>query len=316
MGLTIALSLAASFCTATSSVCQRLGARSLESSGYRAKGFDIWLVFRLARQPTWLLGFASMLAGFALQISALRFGPLALVQPILAAELLFVFGYLAVLHRRGVRWREWLAAVAMSAGISVFLRAASPSGGRADAPASLWWPAGLFTLVFVLAAIAAASWRRENTASPQVAATRRAAILGVATGVGWGFVAAVIKELSSHLGDGPAAIFSNWSPYVLMVTGAATMILASHAMAAGPLAASQPGFTICDPSAAVLIGVFLFGEHLQTGPADLAAELLGLAVVAVGVATLSHSRLITGGDAGPPPGAGPARDAELAGKSR
>ena len=94
------------------------------------------------------------------------------------------------------------------------------------------------------------------------------------------------------------------------------MILASHAMAAGPLAASQPGFTICDPSAAVLIGVFLFGEHLQTGAADLAAELLGLAVVAVGVVALSHSRLITGQDAGPPPNAGSARDAELASKLR
>jgi drug/metabolite transporter (DMT)-like permease len=310
MGLAVVLSLAASFCTATSSVCQRLGARSLEAQGHQVKGFDIWLVFRLARQPAWLLGFASMLTGFALQVSALRFGPLALVQPILAMELLFVFGYLAVLHRRGVRWREWLAAAAMSAGISVFLRAASPSGGRANAPASLWWPAGLGTLGFVLAAIAVAWWQqRKKTVPRQVAATRRAAILGVATGVGWGFVAAVIKELSSRLGDGPGAIFSNWSPYVLMVVGAATMILASHAMAAGPLAASQPGFTICDPSAAVLIGVFLFGERLQTRPADLAAELAGLVVVAIGVATLSHSRLITGQDAGPPPGADHARDA-------
>ena len=316
MSLAIMLSLAASFCTATSSVCQRLGARSLAASGYQAKGFDIWLIFRLARQPAWLLGFASMLAGFALQVSALRFGPLALVQPILALELLFVFGYLAVLNRRGVRSREWLAAAAMSAGISVFLRAASPSGGRPNAPASLWWPTGLVTLAIVGAAIAVARRQRGNTVPPRVAATRRAAILGVATGVGWGFVAAVIKELSSHLGDGPGAVFSNWSPYVLIVTGAATMILASHALAAGPLAASQPGFTICDPSAAVIMGVFLFGEHLGTGAVDLTAELLGLAVVAVGVATLSHSRLITGENARPPAVAGPARDAELAGKSR
>jgi drug/metabolite transporter (DMT)-like permease len=316
MGLAIMLSLAASFCTATSSVCQRLGARSLAALGYQAKGFDIWLVFRLARQPAWLLGFASMLAGFALQVSALRFGPLALVQPILALELLFVFGYLAVLNRRVVRSREWLAAAAMSAGISVFLRAASPSGGRPNAPASLWWSTGLVTLVIVGAAIAVARWQRGNTVPPRVAATRRAAILGVATGVGWGFVAAVIKELSSHLGGGPGAVFSNWSPYVLIVTGAATMILASHALAAGPLAASQPGFTICDPSAAVIMGVFLFGEHLRTGAMDLTAELFGLAVVAVGVATLSHSRLITGENARPPAVAGPARDAELAGKSR
>jgi drug/metabolite transporter (DMT)-like permease len=291
MGLAIVLSLAASFCTATASVCQRLGARNLEQRGFRVSGFDPWLVFRLARQPVWLLGFASMIGGFAFQVSALHVGPLALIQPVLAAELLFVFGYLAVLHRRRVRWREWLAVAAMSAGISVFLRVASPSGGRSHAPASLWWVAGLVTLAFVMAALVAAS-------SP--GATRRAAILGVATGVGWGFVAAVIKELSSHLGGGLGVIFGNWSPYVLMAVGAAMMVLTSHAMAAGPLAASQPGFTICDPIVAVLLGVFLFGEHLQTRPVDLVAELLGLAVVAVGVATLSHSRLITGQDFVPP----------------
>jgi len=80
MELAILLSLAASFCTATSSICQRLGARNLEKCG-EMRGFDAWLVFRLARQPVWLLGFLSMLAGFAFQVSALRYGPLALVQP-------------------------------------------------------------------------------------------------------------------------------------------------------------------------------------------------------------------------------------------
>ncbi len=84
------LAIAASLCTATASVCQRLGARSDE-----AAAFDVWLVFRLARRPVWLLGIASMILGFALQLSALRHGALALVQPILALELLFVFGYLA-----------------------------------------------------------------------------------------------------------------------------------------------------------------------------------------------------------------------------
>jgi hypothetical protein len=37
-----------------------------------------------------------MILGFAFQLTALHFGALALVQPILALELLFVFGYLAV----------------------------------------------------------------------------------------------------------------------------------------------------------------------------------------------------------------------------
>ena len=108
----ILLAVAASLCTATSSVCQRIGARSSP-----AAGFDLRLVFRLARQPVWLLGIASMILGFVCQLTALRFGQLALVQPILAAELLFVFGYLALAGSRRVKPRDWLAAAAMSAGI-------------------------------------------------------------------------------------------------------------------------------------------------------------------------------------------------------
>jgi hypothetical protein len=87
----ILLAIAASLCTATASVCQRKGASSNETAA-----FDVWLVFRLARQPVWLLGVASMILGFVFQLIALHFGALALVQPILALELLFVFGYLAV----------------------------------------------------------------------------------------------------------------------------------------------------------------------------------------------------------------------------
>ena len=124
-------------------------------------------------------------------------------------------------------------------------------------------------------------------------------MLGAVTGISWGFVAAVIKELSSHLGDGLGAIFSGWSPYVLIAVGAAAMLLASHALAAGPLAASQPGFTILDPLAASLLGVFLFGEHIRTGVFDLAGEALALAVVIAGAWAISHSCLILGAEGDP-----------------
>jgi hypothetical protein len=125
-------------------------------------------------------------------------------------------------------------------------------------------------------------------------------VLGAATGVAWGFVAAVIKELSSHLGDGIEAIVTNWSLYVLIGAGAATLLLASHALAAGPLAASQPGFTILDPLSASLLGLFLFGEHIQTGVLDLAVQALALALIVGGVSALSHSHLIVGEDDEPP----------------
>jgi drug/metabolite transporter (DMT)-like permease len=289
----ILLAIAASLCTATSSVCQRLGASSNETTG-----FDVWLVFRLARRPVWLLGVASMILGFAFQLSALRYGELALVQPILALELLFVFGYLAVIGSRRVKVkrRDWLAAAAMSAGIGLFLFLASPSGGRLHAPGSSWWLAGLVTFGVVLVALAVALGPGNG---PGATRARRAAVLGAVTGISWGFVAAVIKELSSHLGDGLGAIFSSWSLYVLIVVGAAAMLLASHALAAGPLAASQPGFTVLDPLAASLLGVFLFGEHIRTGIFDLAGEALALAVVIAGATALSHSCLILGADGDP-----------------
>ncbi len=289
----ILLAIAASLCTATASVCQRIGARSSETAG-----FDVWLVFRLARRPVWLLGVAAMIGGFVFQLTALRFGELALVQPILALELLFVFGYLAVAGsgRVRVQRRDWLAAAAMSAGIGTFLWLASPSGGRLHARASLWLLSGLVTFGVVLAALAVAFGLGNG---PRASRSRRAAVLGAAAGISWGFLAAVIKELSSHLGGGLGAVFSNWSPYVLVAVGAATMLLASHALAAGPLAASQPGFTVLDPLSASLLGLFLFGEHIQTGVMSLIGEALALSVVFAGAWTLSHSCLIRGEDGDP-----------------
>jgi drug/metabolite transporter (DMT)-like permease len=292
MDKAILLAVAACLCTATSSVCQRKGARENQTTG-----FDLGLIFRLARQPVWLLGVASMILGFVFQLTALHFGDLTLVQPILAAELLFVFGYLAVAGSRRLERRDWLAAAAMSAGIGVFLRLASPSGGQLHAPGHSWLLAGLATAGVVLAALAVAFGLGARPGAPR---SRRAALLGAATGVAWGFMAAVIKELSSHLGDGIGAIVSTWSLYVLVVAGAATMLLASNALAAGPLAASQPGFTILDPLAASLLGVFLFGEHIRAGTWDLAGEVLALAVIAAGAMVLSRSSLFGGESKDPP----------------
>ena len=81
----ILLALAASFCTATASVCQRLGARKYETAG-----FDAGLVLRLARQPVWLLGMASMiLVGSTVETTRPHDPPAHMlpVQPVPAEEL-------------------------------------------------------------------------------------------------------------------------------------------------------------------------------------------------------------------------------------
>jgi drug/metabolite transporter (DMT)-like permease len=301
MGTAVVLAVIASFFTATSSVAQRLAAKS-EPIGRFGPG----LIIRLARHPLWLAGIASMILGFVFQFSALHYGDLALVQPILGAELLFVFAYMAVIGSVRVQRRDWLAATAMAVGLGLFLFVASPHGGRLSAGAVSWWFAGISSLG--LATIVAASAyirRRGKTPSP----SRRAATLGVATGISWGFVAALIKELSSHTGSGFSGIAGTWSTYALIVIGAASILLSTHALQAGPLAASQPGFTIVDPLIASLLGVFIFREQIHLQAADLAVEIIAMAVLVGGVLVLSGSQLVQGGRdakaAGPVPVGGP-----------
>ncbi|MGH8917160.1 MAG: DMT family transporter [Acidimicrobiales bacterium] len=298
--MAVVFAVIASLCTATSSVCQRRGADHADTND----GFHLGLLLRLVRRPIWLLGVASMIAGFGFQVTALHFGDLALVQPILATELVFVFGILAVTGSRRVARRDWMAAVAMASGLGLFLFAASPSGGSLHAEATSWLLAAAVSCAVVAAATIAAFASRHGAAGDR---TRRAAILGAATGVSWGFVAAIIKELSSHTSGGFSAVFSNWSPYALLVAGAASMIVASHALAAGPLAASQPGFTIVDPLTASLLGLFIFGEHIRLTAAWLALEVVALALVVGGVSVLSHSRLVreSSPEAGGPDPGGP-----------
>lgn len=242
------------------------------------------------RQPIWLAGVASLLLGFVFQVVALHFGGLALVQPIFASELLFVFGYMALVGSRKPLQKDWIAAIAMAVGLSLFLFIAAPSGGKLHPPATTWWLAGISALglAAVATGVAYLPTRGRSRRSP----ARKAAIVGVATGISWGFVAALIKELSSQ--RSVTSALSSWTPYAVVGVGALSMLLASHALQAGPLAASQPGFTIVDPLVASLLGVFVFSEHLQLGPFDVVVELCALMALVWGVIVLSRSQLVHG----------------------
>ena len=302
----VALALTASACTALASVAQRKAAAP-------APG-ELSLSWRLAayllHRPVWFLGIASMILGFVFQVAALRVGSLSLVQPLVATELVLVFGMIALHDRSRVRTRDWLSALGMILGLGVFLALARPTAapGHDHASASRWALAGVVTFGVAggLAAVASLPGRSRGIPS----SGRKAALLGVAAATGFGFVAAVVKELSGHLSQGPAAVCSNWSPYVLLVSGAAAMFLASNAFQAGSLAASQPGLTVVDPLVASVLGVVLFGERIDTHPSALLGELIGLVVVVGSVVVLSGSPLVQSAPAAPEPAPDPLADPE------
>ena len=90
-------------------------------------------MLQLARRPDWLAGIASDIGGLACQAAALSGGRLVVVQPVLAANLVFALPIGAWFEHRRVARREFAGAMTVLAGMVVFLVIADPGGGRADA---------------------------------------------------------------------------------------------------------------------------------------------------------------------------------------
>lgn len=285
MNLTaVLLALAASCFTALASVAQR---RAAAPASAQCR-FRIQLVAYLLRRPIWFLGIGAMIVGFVLQVAALRHGDLSVVQPVISTELVIVFACIAFRDHRRVRAREWIAAIGMVIGLAAFLTLAHPTGGSAHASGMRWVLAGL-VIIALMAVVTALGFVSHK--SP-LNASRQAALFAVAAGTGFGFVAAVVKELSTHLHEGIVGVFGGWSLYVLLLSGALSMFLATNAFQAGPLAASQPGLTLVDPIVASSLGVVLFGERLNVTPVTLVGELCAICLIAGSVVALSRSPLI------------------------
>ncbi len=296
MTIEIPLALAASLFTASASILMRAAAAPAPGE----LRFSWRLIVFLVRRRLWLYGVLSMIAGFLFQVSALHFGELAVVQPVIASELLLVFAYLALRDRARVRGRDWTAAAGVAASLGGLLYVADPSGGSsADAAAARWLEAAGAVALAAVVAVALSSVRGRRGREPTPA--RKAAFLGISAALTWGFVAAVVKELSADLPEGPAAVFGSWPVYVLVVSGTVAMFLVSNAFQAGPLAAAQPGLTIVDPLVASLLGVTIFGEHVRSGVGALCVEALLLAALVGSVVLLSRSPVVDVDDSGARP---------------
>ena len=229
-----------------------------------------------------------MIGGFLLQVAALRRGDLSVVQPVISTELVLVFAFIALRDRGRVRSREWIAAIGMVIGLVGFLVLAHPTGGSGHAT-GMRWEVAAAVIVGLMGGATILAFVPHNEPTSR---SRRAAFFAIAAGIGFGFVAAVVKELSTHLHQGATGVLCSWPPYVLLVSGALSMFLATNAFQAGPLAASQPGLTLVDPVVASLLGVFLFGEHLNVAPLALIGEISAVCVIAGSVLALSRSPLI------------------------
>lgn len=241
------------------------------------------LILNLLHRPLWLAGFGAVIVSFLLQVVALRLGTLAGVQPVIILELpLTLVGAARLLGARVGR-REWLATLGATVGVAAFLAALDPNGGSPGTVSWVRWTAAGASTVLLIALV---------TVTGVVAkGGRRAALLGLATGMTFGLTAALTKGTTDHFSQGVVGVATAWQTYAMVVTGLAGMFLLQNALHAGSLVASQPGTTLADPSVAVLWGVLVFHESTRDGFALVVAVLAAL-VVGVSTVVLSRSPLL------------------------
>ena len=263
---------------ALASVLQRRAARTAP----REEAFRPSLVGDLVRRPVWLGGVAALIGGFVCQAAALSIAGLALVQPLLIAELPFTMLLLArVLHVRLDR-RTWLAVVVMTVGIAGFLAAAAPAIGHRSPDRWDWMIAAIVTIGLIAGLV---------LVSVTISSAARAALLGTATGIGFAFTATFIKATTGLLSQGFTALFTSWPLYAMVGAGLCSLFLLQNALQSGTLVAAQPALTISDPVASVSYGVIMFGETVRTGP-WIIPEVAGMGFIAYGSVRLSRSPLI------------------------
>jgi len=237
----------------------------------------------LVRQPLWLLGMLAQIGGFAAHAVALRTGPLATVQMLVAAELVVAVVFVRVWSGRPLRPASWAAALTVVAGSAVFLAVTSSDHRQAVSHPNYLMAAGLGAAVLGGAALAAA------VAGLRATGRGRAVLLAVAAGLADACSAVVTLGFSHVASHGVVALFTSWTIYALIVCGVGNVLLTQTAYQTGQPMITLPIIACVTPVASVAIGIGLLGETPHAGVAGGIAAGFAVLVTSVALAFLARS---------------------------
>ncbi|MDT5015097.1 MAG: hypothetical protein QOD39_1257, partial [Mycobacterium sp.] len=279
-----ALGLAAAFLFAVSAFIQQRAARAIvggDAASLRDAAGVKRLFGSLAKSKTWVFGWLTNLSGVGTQAAALKVGSVATVQPLMAAQLLFVMGMAAGEQRRWPSVRDWLSVFAVCAGLVLLLTAYGPSPltGAPHRHRVLMATACAITLVVVLR-------QASRRAPPSVASL----FIGVAAGLCHAQNAVYLKLTVEDVYHGGAATaVLDWPVYALAATALSGMLLGQIAFASGPLPPAIAAMSVTNPVASFVLGIFAFDAPAPRGAAVLTAIAVSGGLIAAGVVGLANA---------------------------
>jgi drug/metabolite transporter (DMT)-like permease len=239
------------------------------------------LLRAVIRNKWWLTGIGLEVLGFFAQAFALHNGSLALVQPLLITDVVFLLLFLHFGFKNPVGRQGFIGVALLVAGLSCLLAVARPRGGNHPVSFDGWV---LAVCVIALIILLAATAMRRIRQIPV-----RAAIGGFAAGLHFAFTAAFTKLVVTELHYGVWHTLFSWQLLGLAVVGISSAITMQSMYGAGPLAITQPALEITEALAGIQMGLLLFGDHVNTSIGALAVEAFSGLLAAIGIVLLTRT---------------------------
>lgn len=261
------------------SVVQQKAARQAPAQ----ESLRLRLVLDLARQPMWLVGMVLVVLSYALLGLALAFGPLVLVQPLAATDLVFALPLLAWRRRVRLAWQDMAGIACTAGGIAMFLAVLPPSPEGTAVPAVRQWLPVLLAVGSAVVLLAEIGRRSRATA--------RTAFYAIGAALTFALLDSLTKSTGGRFRAEGIEALGHWEPYTVVLVGVIGLILSQSSYQAGSLAISLPLIDCLEPVGAVLIGVAVFGEQLASSTWALTVQALGAATAVGGIVILDRSPL-------------------------
>lgn len=233
------------------------------------------LLPRLLRRPGWVVGLVCSAGAFTLHVAALQRGSLTLVQPIVVTTPVFAVVARSGLDRRWPDPAETVWAMCTWVGLIFFITTV----GTDHAPHAANDQTVTWFLIIGTVTAALTGWAARRVR----VATYEGFLWGVAAGILYGLTAGLVKVAASHASLGVVALMGHWSAWLVAPAGVGAFMLSQRAYHATRLSVTAPVLNIVDVLVAVTFGSVVFGDHLFDPASHRVVELLGAALIGVGV---------------------------------